>query len=165
MLPTAMYVAAVSADGWGPVVDGLKVAGTVLGAIGMALGLPGLLLFAIKEKRKNTAASDVAERTVDAEVAVKDTAADDARLLHAIAAFDAERASLERQLVSRDHELSFKDRLLEQKDQQLTHQEQMLERLRAQVESLLDRLADAQRELFGVRQELVEMTSDPDAHA
>lgn len=139
---------------------GVQSLAGVLAVAAAAVGLPALVLFVVKERRKNSAASEVAERTVDADVVVKDTAADDARLLHAIAAFDAERASFERQLRDRDAEITRQRGEITYKDSLLEHQGEMLVRLRAQVEDLLARLAEATRELHGVRLELAQMTAE-----
>lgn len=144
---------------WQSVVDGLKVAGSTIGAVG-AVGLPSLLLYAVKERRKNRVSDEVAERTVSADVTIKDTAADDARLLHAIAAFDAERASLQRQRdeayaeISRQRdEIAYRDRLLE-------HRDELIGQLRERVEDLLARLGEATRELHTVRMELAELADE-----
>lgn len=145
---------------WQLLVDGLKVAASVIGSVGLAIGLPSLLLYSIKERRKNRASDEVAERTVSADVAMKDTAADDARLLHAIAAFDAERASLQRQRdeayaeISRQRdEIGYRDRLLE-------HRDELIAQLRERVEDLLNRLGEATREVHAVRMQLAELADD-----
>lgn len=135
----------------------------VITAIAGGLGLPGLLLFAIKEWRKNRAAAEVAERTVGADVAIKDTAADDARLLHAIAAFDAERASLHRQLEDRDREINRQRDEITYRDRLLEHRDELIAQLRERVEDLLSRLGEATRELHGVQLQLTQL-ADETAH-
>lgn len=142
------------------VVEGLRVLGSVVGAIAMAVGLPALLLYAVKERRQNRAADEVAEATVPSAIAIKDTAADDARLLHAIAAFDAEAASLRRQrdeayaeIERQRGEITYRDRLLE-------HRDELIAQLRERVEDLLARLSEATRELHTVRLQLTELADE-----
>jgi seryl-tRNA synthetase len=142
------------------VIEVVKVVAAAVGAVCMAVGLPALLLYAVKERRQNRAADEVAERTVDADVVVKDTAADDARLLHAIAAFDAERVSLQRQrddayaeIERQRSEIAYRDRLLE-------HRDELISELRQRAEDLLERLTEATREVHAVRVQLSELAAE-----
>lgn len=141
-------------------IEVVKVVATVVGSVCMALGLPTLLLYAIKERRQNKAVAEVAERTVNSEVIVKDTAADDARLLHALAAFDAERISLQRQrddayaeIDRQRSEITYRDRLLE-------HRDELIAELRQRAEDLLERLTEATREVHAVRVQLSELAAE-----
>lgn len=132
----------------------------VLGGVSMAVGLPAVLMFIVKERRKNRAASEIAERTVDADVVMKDTAADDARLLHAIAAFDAERASYRLQLEDRDREIDRQRTEIVYRDRLLEHRDEVIAQLRDRVEELLTRLGEATRELHTVRLQLAELAAE-----
>lgn len=141
-------------------IEVLKILATIVGSVGMAVGLPALLLYVVKERRQNKAADEIAERTVDADVVVKDTAADDARLLHAIAAFDAERTSLQRQrddayseIERQRSEITYRDRLLE-------HRDELIAELRRRAEDLLERLTEATREVHAVRVQLSELAAE-----
>jgi hypothetical protein len=77
----------------------------VLAVLG-AIGVPGgALTWWIRDRRKDKAAAVVAERTVDAEVAVKDVGGWQAQLAYVSAAFERERESLTRQIDDRDREI------------------------------------------------------------
>lgn len=113
----------------------------------------GLVLFVVRDWRMNRAASDVAEKTVEANVAVADIGAADVRLLYAIKAFDAERISLQRQIDDCGRQLERKDQDLAAKDAELSYQAGVIARLRDQMEELQTRLDSAQVQLNSVRRQ------------
>ena len=82
----------------GDVVDAiLRIAG--------ALGLPALLLWALKERRKTRAEGAVAERTVGAVVQKTDAGALEAHVLAIERAFSVERASKDRRIAELEERL------------------------------------------------------------
>lgn len=119
--------------------------------------IAALILWWVRDRRKDRAAAAVAEGTIAADVAVADIGAADARLLYAVKAFDAERASLQRQIDDCGRELDRKDALIARKDAELEHRDRVIAGLRDQVEELQSRLDDALRQLNSVRQQLVEL--------
>lgn len=109
----------------------------------------------IRDRRKDRAAADVAERTVPAEVALKDVGADEARLVYVQREMDAERQFHRQQLADRDTEI-------ERQRAELTHRDALIARLRIEAEDLRDRLAEATRQLASVLARLDELTDhDP----
>lgn len=61
-----------------------------------AIGLPAIIIYFLKERRKNKAESAVAERTVDSSVAKIDLTAIEAQLVTLRSALDMERDSKDR---------------------------------------------------------------------
>jgi DNA repair exonuclease SbcCD ATPase subunit len=104
----------------------------------------------VRDRRKDRAASDVAERTVGAEVAVKEAGADEARLVYVQRATDIERQFHRQAIQDRDDEI-------ERQRAELHHRERIIDHLRIQVEELRQRLADTMRELDSVRDQLAEL--------
>lgn len=107
----------------------------------------------VRDRRKDRAAAEVAERTIPADVAVKEAGADEARLLYVQREMDLERAFHRSQLVDRDAEI-------DRQRSELHHRDQTIARLRDQVEELQRRLNDALRELNSVRDQLEELVID-----
>lgn len=65
-----------------------------------AVGLPALILFYVKDRRKNAAESSVEEATVQNKVDLSSVSAIEARIGMIEKAFDAERASMGRQITA-----------------------------------------------------------------
>lgn len=127
---------------WGPVVEAAPW--TVVG---------GIALWWLRERRKDRAASEVAERTVGADVAVKDVGAAEARLVFAERAFDSERASYDRRIA----ELETENARLRT---DVEHRDEVITRLRAQAAELEERLGQMTRQLTAMRKEMDELTAD-----
>lgn len=72
-----------------------------------ALGVPGAVVWYVRDRRKDRAASEVAEQTVPAEVRIKDADALNAHITAVERAFEVERESKDRQI--RDQARQIKD--------------------------------------------------------
>lgn len=97
-----------------------------------ALGVPGAGVWYLRERRKSRAADEVAERTVPAEVRIKDADALNAHIAAVERAFEVERESKDRRIAAQDH--------------QLADQEQQIAHLTVEVQELrLGRRDDAER--------------------
>lgn len=131
--------------------DWLWDAGRTISAALVGLGVPGLLVYFVQDRKKSQAAGLIAERTIDAAVVVQDVGAQEARLVYAVKAFDAERESLHRQLADRDTEIDRQRTELTHRDEQLAHRDQVIAELRAEIEALQERLT-------AVRDRLSELT-------
>lgn len=116
-----------------------------------------LALWWLRDRRKGRAADEVAERTVDADVAVKDIGAEDARLIFISKTWDTERAGLQRAIADRDREIERQRAEIERRDGMLVHRDQVIESLRRQLDELEGRLADATRRLMEARHQLDEL--------
>jgi chromosome segregation ATPase len=114
-----------------------------------------VLLWWLRDRRKDHAAAEVAERTVPADVAVKDVGAAEARLLFAERAFDGERASYDRRI-----------EYLEARETQLAadvaHRDDVIARLRSQAEQMEQRLAEMTRQMTAMRAEIDALTAGDD---
>lgn len=66
--------------------------------IAMGLGLPGIWLWYLRDRRKIRAATRVAEGTIDADITKGEIGAFDVHMAYVERAFAAERKSLERQI-------------------------------------------------------------------
>ena len=71
-----------------------------------ALGVPGVGVWYFKERRKSRAADEVAERTVPAEVRIKDADALTAHITAIERAFEVERESKDRQIAEQSREIA-----------------------------------------------------------
>lgn len=106
----------------------------------------------VRDRRKDRAAADVAERTMPAEVALKDVSADEARLVYVQREMDTERQFHRQQLSDRDVEIA-------RQRGELAHRDQLIANLRVEAEDLRDRLAEATRQLASVLARLDELTA------
>jgi hypothetical protein len=104
-------------------------------AIRWAFGaaIPGAGIWYFKERRKSRAADEVAERTVPAEIRIKDSDALNAHIAAVERAFEVERES--------------KDRRIAEQDQQITE-------LKAEVRCLTDKDRDNAERIAALRDEL-----------
>jgi chromosome segregation ATPase len=107
----------------------------------------------VRDRRKDRAAADVAERTVPAEVALKDAGADVARLVYVQKEMDTERSFHRQQIADRDAEI-------ERQRAELAHRDDLIARLRVEAEDLRDRLAEATRQLTSVLARLDELSEE-----
>lgn len=71
-----------------------------------ALGVPGVGVWYFKERRKSRAADEIAERTVPAEVRIKDADALTAHITAIERAFEVERESKDRQIAEQAAEIA-----------------------------------------------------------
>jgi septal ring factor EnvC (AmiA/AmiB activator) len=141
--------------GWGwvePIRD-------ILAALG-GLALPGGVLWWWRDRRKAEAATEVAERTVDADVVVKDAGAWQARLAYVSDAFDHERQSLTHQIAYRDREIALRDQIIERLRADLAHQDEVIDLMRQQVDALEEQLTTASQQLSAVRTQLEHLAGD-----
>lgn len=124
---------------------------TVVLATLTAFGLPGVLIWFLRDRRRGNAEATLAEDTVPAEVAIKGVAALEAHLVLVEKAFDAERASKDRQLADQQHQI-------EQLRADLEHRNAVILELRGEI-------ADLQQRLTAVSDRLTELTDTtiPDA--
>jgi uncharacterized protein HemX len=124
--------------------------GRTVSAILVALGLPGLLVYFVQDRRKNLAAAAVAERTVDSEVELKETGAEEARLVYVQREMDLERQFHREQLADRDKEIDRQRAELARRDDRIAS-------LLQQVAHLEGQLAEVTRQLTSVRNQLNEL--------
>lgn len=66
--------------------------------IAFALGVPGAVIWYVRDRRKSRAESEVAERTVGADVRIRDVASLEAHITFVERAFGVERESKDRQI-------------------------------------------------------------------
>ncbi len=111
-------------------------AGKNISAVLVGLGVPGLFAYFVQDRRKNRAASTVAERTVEPEIDLKETGAAEARLVYVQREMDLEREFHARQIASRDAEI-------DRQRTELKHRDTLISELRAEAEELRDQLAHA----------------------
>jgi chromosome segregation ATPase len=111
----------------------------------------------VRDRRKDAAAAEVAERTVPADVAVKEAGADEARLVYVQREMDVERSFHRQQLADRDAEIA-------RQRAELGHRDQIIARLRDQIEELQARLDGATRQLNSVRDQLDELVEHHPPH-
>lgn len=104
----------------------------------------------IRDRRKDRAAADVAERTVPAEVALKDVGADEARLVYVQREMDAERQFHRNQIADRDAEIA-------RQRAELEHRDELIAQLRAEAEQLRDQLAHAGRQIASLLERIEQL--------
>ena len=109
-----------------------------------AIGLPAIILYFLKERRKNKAESAVAERTVNSSVAKIDLTAIEAQLVTLRSALDMERDS--------------KDRLIGDLKSQLDTARSTITELRAELTTVTGKLREV-TEAFEQMQERLEGTA------
>lgn len=128
--------------------------GRTISTVLVGLGLPSLIAYFIKDRRRNRAASEVAERTVGPEVDLKETGAADARLVYVQREMDLERQFTRQQIADRDAEIARQRDELSLRDQLIAHRDQIIAELRSEIEELQTRLT-------AVRDRLSELTDTP----
>lgn len=120
----------------------------------------GLLLWFLRDRRRQRAADEVAERTVDADVEVKEIGADDARLLHLTKVWDTQKAGYEDALRQRDALIAWQREQMEARDQLIAARDQIIGVLRQRLDEAESRLVDAARELTAARDQLARTTTE-----
>lgn len=115
---------------------------TVLVAV-QALGLPALVLFYLRDRRKNRVETTVAEATAQDRVDLSSISAVEAHVALVEKAFDAERASMGRQIAELERRLVASQAEGDQQRAELETMRNELERLRSQVDTLADELQAA----------------------
>ena len=116
--------------------DAVWETGKTVSALVVAAGGPSLVLYFFVDRRKNKAASAVAERTVEPEVELKEISAAETRLIYVQREMDMEREFTRRQIADRDSEI------LRQRTE-LDHRDALIAELRAEAVQLRDQLAHA----------------------
>lgn len=116
----------------------------------------GLVMWWVRDRRKDRAAAAVAEGSVDAEVAVKDIGAQDARLVHIAKSWETERAGLVRAIADRDREIDWQRNELERRDGMIAHRDLLIDGLRRELDEVEGHLADVTRQLIAARHQLDE---------
>lgn len=124
--------------------------GRTVSAVVVGLGGPGLIAWFIRDRRKENAATTVAEQTVESEVEIKETGALEARLIYVQREMDLERGFHQQQLADRDAEI-------ERQRAELVRRDERIARLLEQVGHLEGRLADMTREVTSMRDQLTEL--------
>lgn len=105
------------------------------------LGVPGLFLWYVRDRRKSNAESSVAERTVAADVKVKDVGALEAHIAYVERAFEVERVSKDRRIADQDRQIdSLIEELLAVRARLAEREEQIIS-LRDEVRELTRRVA------------------------
>jgi hypothetical protein len=118
---------------WGEAFDtALRLAG--------AIGLPALLLWYLRDRKKTNAVGQVAERTVDAAVTKEDAGALEAHVLAVERAFEIERSSKDRTIVVLTTKVEEIERSCSERVQGLATVTESLAGVTAQVEVLQARL-------------------------
>lgn len=138
--------------------------GTALEALPWTV-LASLVLWYLRDRRKDKAAAEVAEKTVDADVAVKEVGADDARLVHLAKTWDTERAGLLRAIADRDGVVEWQRSELERRDGAIAHRDAIIAELRRQIDDMDTLAADLTRQLVAARHQIdeLEQASPPPA--
>lgn len=121
---------------------------TIVLATLTAFGLPGVVIWFLRDRRRGQAEATVAEETVSADVEIKGIAALEAHLVLVEKAFNAERASKDRQLADQQ-------RQIEQLAADLEHRNAVILELRGEI-------ADLQQRLTAVSDRLTELTDTTD---
>lgn len=106
----------------------------------VALGIPGGVVWWVRDRRKSKAETAVAERTVEPQVEKADIGAAEARMAFLQQAMDRERAFRVEQIADRDAEIARQRAEIEFKDQ-------VIEELRTELAELQRRLTATQRRL------------------
>lgn len=116
----------------------------------VALGIPGGIVWYVRDRRKSRAEAAVAERTVGAQVDQADTGAADARLAYVQRQMDLERDFHAHQVADRDAEIH-------RQRAELAHRDQVIAELREEVADLQRRLAELTVQLSSVHHRLGEL--------
>lgn len=116
---------------------------------------PGLVVYFVKDRRRELAATTVAERTIEPDVEMKETGAAEARLVYVQREMDLERQFHQQQLTDRDAVIQRQRSEITYRDQVIEHRDQIIAELRGEIEEL-------QRRLTAVRDRLTELTDTAD---
>jgi septal ring factor EnvC (AmiA/AmiB activator) len=116
----------------------------------------GFLTWWLRDRKKDRAAASVAEQTVPADVAVRETGAAEARLVYVQREMDAERHFHQQQLADRDAEI-------ERQRKELSYRDRLIRELRDKVADLETQLEAVTQQLTSVRNQLNELADHDDA--
>jgi septal ring factor EnvC (AmiA/AmiB activator) len=116
----------------------------------------GFLTWWLRDRKKDRAAASVAEQTVPADVAVRETGAAEARLVYVQREMDAERQFHRSQLADRDAEI-------ERQRKELSYRDRLIRELRDKVADLETQLEAVTQQLTSVRNQLNELADHDDA--
>lgn len=125
--------------------------GRTISAVVVALGLPGLVVYFVKDRRKNLATTAVLERTVEPEVDLKETGAAEARLVYVQKEMDLERAFHQRQISDRDAEIERQRAELERRDERIAHLLEQVGRLEQQMAAMAQEVTSVRAQLTQLR--------------
>lgn len=109
------------------------------------------VVWVVRDRRKDRAASDIAEQTVPAEVDLKETGAAEARLVYIQREMDAERQFHHNQLADRDAEIA-------RQRGELEHRDALIAELRAEAERLRDQLAHAGSQIASLLERIEQLS-------
>lgn len=112
-----------------------------------------LILWFVSRRRTDRATGELAERTVDAEVELKDIAAEDARLLSAAKAWEKRAEGLLSAIADRDQVIEWQRGELERRDDMLARREQVIATLRQRLDEVEGQLAACRRDLDALSDE------------
>lgn len=74
--------------------------------IAFALGIPGVVIWYLRDRRKSRASDEVAERTVSADVRIRDVGSLEAHIAYVERAFEVERESKDRRIADQDQQIA-----------------------------------------------------------
>lgn len=113
----------------------------------VVVGFPGLILFYVRDRRKTRAEAKVLEGTTQSQIDLSSISAVEAHVAFVERAFEAERASNQRQIADLKEELREAEAVATRQRIELEKVRSELERLRGQVEFLNGELAAAMKRL------------------
>jgi septal ring factor EnvC (AmiA/AmiB activator) len=108
----------------------------VIADVAAGVGLPGTLIYYFRDRRKNAAASRVAEGTVYADISSRDTAALDAHVAYVEKAFETERGSMARQIANLHAEVEELRKQLDERDQVIDILRKQMAELNTQMQAM-----------------------------
>jgi septal ring factor EnvC (AmiA/AmiB activator) len=111
-----------------------------------ALGVPGAVIWYVRDRRKSRAESEVAERTVGADVRIRDVASLEAHITFVERAFGVERTSKDRQISSLEQEVRQLSERVRDRDAQIAGLLDAVAELKQQVKALTEQSAYSPKE-------------------
>ena len=125
------------------------------------LGLGGLVLYFVKDFRKNRVDTELAEKTLPSSIRVKDAEGDQATLVTIERAFTIERESRERTIAALREEVDELREETHEKDEIIRVQGETIVALRSEVATLTERLAQITAEFGSIRDRLNSTPTTP----
>lgn len=101
-----------------------------------ALGVPGAVIWYVRDRRKSRAESEVAERTVGADVRIRDVASLEAHITFVERAFGVERESKDRQITDLGLQVQQLRSVVHDRDEQIGMLRDEVAELKTQVSLL-----------------------------